>query len=179
MYNVNEAMDKLLQIYRHDFLNALQVIGGLAQLHKTDRLMAYIRKASDEVQQFGRLIGCGDPRLALVVYETLLQDTSGNYLLHVSGTLPLLPEDILKGTKQTLSVVKNSLRMLMESTIAVTITAADASRITVRVICDEDLTEIWLPVTEAAASNGLNGLVSPDKRELLIYLDNHDALREQ
>jgi len=100
MYALGDAMAELVDIYRHDFLNVLQVVGGLAQLNRTDRLMAYIRSASDEALQFGKLINCGDPRLALLIYKELLQALGGNYLLDVRGVMPLLPVETLEGLEK-------------------------------------------------------------------------------
>ena len=95
MHSVDDAMLKMLSIYRHEFLNYLQVVAGLAQLNKTERLMAYIRKVSEEVQQFGRLAGCGDPRLALLIYEAFFQGTSENLVLQVRGVFPLIDDEVL------------------------------------------------------------------------------------
>lgn len=39
----------IMQMQRHDFLNHLQVLGGLAQLKKTDRVMEYIATAVQEL----------------------------------------------------------------------------------------------------------------------------------
>jgi hypothetical protein len=180
MYDIGEATAKLLSIYRHDFLNVLQVVGGLAQLNKQDRLLTYIRKASDEVQQFGRFISCGDPRLALLLYETLLQDCSpDSYLIHVKGSLPLLPEHVLEGAQKTLTLFQKMLQSVNDNTISLTISANDGPAVAVRVICDGQINEIWQPVLDAAAQNGLYGSVDLEKSELLLRLDNPGVGREQ
>jgi hypothetical protein len=179
MYNVSEATDELLRIYRHDFLNVLQVVGGLAQLHKTDRLLTYIRKASDEVQQFGRFISCGDPRLALMLYETLLQDSPGNYLLFIKGNVPLLTEQSLENAQKILAVLQRSLQYLNESTLSITLSAEDVPAVAVRVQCDELAPDFWHKVLEAVAENGLNGSIDKENAELLLCLDNPSIVREQ
>ena len=103
MNDVMEAMDKLVRHYRHDFLNILQVAGGLAQLHKTERLLAFIQQASAEVQQFGHFINCGDSRFALIVLESFLQKLMGNYILQVKGKLPLLSPATLQALPEILA----------------------------------------------------------------------------
>ncbi len=108
---IYEASLKLLSIYRHEFLNCLQVIGGLVQLGKTERLMDFIRKSGEEIQQLGRLAGCGDPRLSLIIYDYLWSDPDFILSLQVRGKLFQLPEEALTALARWLdtfcSMVKN------------------------------------------------------------------------
>ena len=73
MQDFPQAVEKLLKYHRHDIMNILQVIRSCPAAKK-DKLFAYIRKASEEIQQFSRFIGCGDIRFALIVYEELLKE---------------------------------------------------------------------------------------------------------
>lgn len=179
MHDVTKAMDELVRIYRHDFLNVLQVVGGLSQLNKTERLMAYIRKASEEVQQFGRFIGCGDPRLALLIYEKLLQDLAGNYLLHVNGVMPLLHDDALKGLEDVLGVVQARLLHIGEGTVTVTVSGKEVPMLTVRILSENDLPGFWDAVMSAASESGLRAFLNSDKSELSLHLDNEGTAGEQ
>ncbi|MDW7651155.1 MAG: Spo0B domain-containing protein [Bacillota bacterium] len=177
MHNVNEAMEKLVSIYRHDFLNVLQVIGGLAQLNKTDRLLTYIRKASEEVQQFGRLVGCGDPRLAFSLYEILLQDLTGSYLLQIKGSLPLLDESVLHSTAVLLQDIQKALLSLEDCTLSVTING-EKPELKLQFLSDHDLGSFWPHVQTAAKSSSLHIDLNRDKSELTILLDNPDSAGE-
>ena len=83
--DLNEAVNKLIQYYRHDFLNILQMVSGLAQLQKTDRLMTYIRKVTDEVQQFGRFIGWVTPVLPCCFMKDCCMIWTENMLSGLTG----------------------------------------------------------------------------------------------
>ncbi|EEG78130.1 Spo0B domain-containing protein [Dethiobacter alkaliphilus] len=170
MDNTKEATEKLISLYRHDFLNILQVVGGMAQLNKTDKLMIYIRKASEEVQQFGRFIGCGDPRLALMIYETLLENVAGNYVLQITGTLAVLPDNVLPALEQTLQPVRALLEELGECTLSVAIHGSD-SKLQIYIINDANTEVDWQPVLEQAQLHGLQAEVLAKKNELVLCLD--------
>lgn len=163
MYTDNDAMEKLLGVYRHDFLNVLQVVGGLAQLHKTDRLLAYIRKASEEVQQFGRLIACGDSRLALVIYERLLQYLPGGYLLHVSGIVPPQPVHYLQRVEKTLQALQEQVKVLGEGMVAVAIKGTGSPEITVGLLFESVPHDFWSPVLTVARESGLHTEINKER----------------
>lgn len=171
MYDVNESMGKLLQLYRHDILNVLQVVGGMAQLNKTDRLMSYIRSASEEVQQFGRFIGCGDPRVALLVYETVLQDRSGSYLIQVSGSLPLLPHSVLYALEKTLPAVQERLNHLGEYALTIHILGGAEPELRFHIHDGPITPGMWEPVVERAFSCGLSAHADYTKGEITLILD--------
>ncbi|MGI9861592.1 Spo0B domain-containing protein [Moorella naiadis] len=56
----------LLRWQRHDFLNHLQVISGYIQLQKSDRALAYLRQAIDQMEQLGQIMRLLQPELALI-----------------------------------------------------------------------------------------------------------------
>ena len=179
MVNTQQATEKLIGLYRHDFLNTLQVVGGMAQLQKTDRLMAYIRKASEEVQQFGHFIGCGDPRLALLIYEALLEDVGGNYLLQVNGVIPVQPDHILSSLKLTLESVQTLLAEVGEFTLSVTIQGDGRKEIRIHIITDKKETLPWQPVLNKAKSQGMPAEINAVKDELVLYLDKSGSASEK
>jgi hypothetical protein len=178
MYDLGDAMAELVDIYRHDFLNVLQVVGGLAQLNRTDRLMAYIRSASDEALQFGKLINCGDPRLALLIYKELLQALGGNYLLDVRGVMPLLPVETLEGLEKTLQILRQQLRESEQDQVAVRINAIEFPRLTISVSSEKEQNSFWEAVIAASSENGMTASVR-DGVDLLLNLDNCIAAGEQ
>ncbi|NLP36871.1 MAG: hypothetical protein GX357_04415 [Firmicutes bacterium] len=167
MYDLNEAVNKLIQYYRHDFLNILQMVSGLAQLQKTDRLMTYIRKVTDEVQQFGRFIGCGDARFALLLYEGLLHDLDGKYVIRVDGILPLLAQDTLLAVERVLATLNTGLANLPDFTLHVYIQGGQAPALHLLLSPETQADDLWQPVLAAAKENGLTArLQAPGKFSL-------------
>lgn len=57
----------MMQIQRHDFLNHLQVLGGLTQLKKTERVMEYISATVREINQERVLTKLLPPEAGLVL----------------------------------------------------------------------------------------------------------------
>lgn len=178
MYDLKKAMAELVDIYRHDFLNTLQVISGLAQLNRTDKLMAYIRSVSEEVQQFGKLINCGDPRLALLIYKELLQFLGGNYLLDVKETMPLLPVETLEGLEKTLLTLRRQLQETEQGQVAVSIDGKGYPKLTISVSLEKEQDLFWGVVIAASSENGMIASVR-NGVDLLFNLDNSFALGEQ
>lgn len=168
MQELSEAINTLVQHYRHDFLNVLQVVGGLAQLQKPEKLLAYIHRASEDVQQFGRFIGCGDARLALIVFNNLLQCFAGCYVLRVEGTVPLLADVTLSGLTQTLLAVRNCLQGLVDFSLHIYIEGGKQTILHLRLITDEAV--VWQPVFLAAKQNGLRAVFDAKNSEFSLRL---------
>ncbi|WP_066636394.1 Spo0B domain-containing protein [Desulfolucanica intricata] len=55
---------KVMQVQRHDFLNHLQVISGLVQLGKTDRVKEYIDRICRELQLMSNISRIKVPEIA-------------------------------------------------------------------------------------------------------------------
>ncbi|HHW45163.1 MAG TPA: histidine kinase [Desulfotomaculum sp.] len=51
-----KALLEVIQVQRHDFMNHLQVISGLVQMNKPDRVRDYIREVSREIECLGKII---------------------------------------------------------------------------------------------------------------------------
>ena len=177
MNDVIEAMDKLLEHYRHDFLNVLQVAGGLAQLHKTERLLAYISQASAEVQQFGHFISCGDSRFALIVLENLLQTLNGHYVLQVKGRMPLLSPDILQALPDTLTAVLDCLPKVNDYTVSLSLKGDEQPQLRLSLL--EDLEIDWQQAQAAAERHDLQAGLDKVKGEFLLLLDKRDSTGEK
>ncbi|MFZ5596658.1 MAG: Spo0B domain-containing protein [Bacillota bacterium] len=60
---------KIMSVQRHDFLNHLQVISGLVQLNKTDRVKEYISQVSREFEKLGRVGHIAVPEVAAALLE--------------------------------------------------------------------------------------------------------------
>ncbi len=138
MSDTYDVMLKILGIYRHEFLNQLQVVGGMAQLNKTEKLLSFIRKASDDIHQFGRLAACGDPYLCLLIYERFLQETEFDVQLEVRGRLPELSPSTLEYVASRLDVFCSSVKALGPCKVAVTIKAGSQPCLELQISSDAD-----------------------------------------
>lgn len=58
------SMLEIISVQRHDFLNHLQVISGLLQLNKADRVKDYIRHVSLEVERLSKVVHLKVPQAA-------------------------------------------------------------------------------------------------------------------
>lgn len=58
---------EVMSVQRHDFLNHLQVISGLIQLNKSDRVKEYIRQISHEMESLSRVAHLLVPEVAAVM----------------------------------------------------------------------------------------------------------------
>lgn len=59
-----KAFLEMMSLQRHDFLNHLQVISGLVQLNKGDRVREYIRQVSADMEKLSRVSHLGVPEVA-------------------------------------------------------------------------------------------------------------------
>lgn len=66
----NEVLT-ILRAHKHDFFNHLQVISGLAQLGKTDRIVSYIQSISNNVSQSYEIANIDVPEIAIVLMQKL------------------------------------------------------------------------------------------------------------
>jgi len=60
------ALLEVIRVQRHDFLNHLQVISGLVQLNKSDRVRDYIREITGDFERMGRIIHLKSPEATAV-----------------------------------------------------------------------------------------------------------------
>ncbi len=58
------TMLEFVSVQRHDFLNHLQVISGLVQLNKSDRVKDYIRQVCMDIERLSRVIHLKNPYVA-------------------------------------------------------------------------------------------------------------------
>ncbi|MCL5935612.1 MAG: Spo0B domain-containing protein [Firmicutes bacterium] len=58
---------EIMSLQRHDFLNHLQVISGLVQLNKADRVKEYIKQVSTEMEKMSRISCLRVPEAALAL----------------------------------------------------------------------------------------------------------------
>ncbi|MFZ5633444.1 MAG: Spo0B domain-containing protein [Bacillota bacterium] len=58
---------EIMSMQRHDFLNHLQVISGLVQLNKNDRVKEYIKQISQEAEMLSKVGHLAVPEVATVL----------------------------------------------------------------------------------------------------------------
>lgn len=177
--HIDEALLEMLSIYRHEFLNYLQVIGGLAQLNKTDRLIDYIRKASEEVQQLARLTACGDPRLALLIFNYFCRwETKSILLLELRGTISLLTQPMLDNIQNIFLWYQKQLHALDEYTATLTLSAGDTPYLQLNVLND---TEAVLPAPprEITECGGVISCFNPHENGFTLLLDKTEVVSEK
>ncbi|MDD4238090.1 MAG: Spo0B domain-containing protein [Desulfotomaculaceae bacterium] len=61
--NLEKLLDAI-QVQRHDFLNHLQVISGLLQMNKVDRVMDYLNQVCMEMVQYSKTARVAIPELS-------------------------------------------------------------------------------------------------------------------
>ncbi len=66
MVEVNGLLE-VFQVQRHDFLNHLQVISGLLQLNKGERVRDYIQQVSKEYEMLSRITRIKSPEIKAVL----------------------------------------------------------------------------------------------------------------
>jgi hypothetical protein len=177
--HIDEALLEMLSIYRHEFLNYLQVIGGLVQLNKTDRLLDYIRKASEEVQQLARLTTCGDPRVALLIFNYFCRwETKGILLLELRGTIPLLTEPMLDTMQNIFLWYQKQLRTLDEYTATLILSAGDTPYLQLNIINDKE-TVLPAPPREITECGGAISCFKPHENGFTVLLDKTEVVSEK
>ncbi|MCL5981558.1 MAG: Spo0B domain-containing protein [Firmicutes bacterium] len=171
MHDVSESIAKLFNLCRHEIINRLQVISGLAQLNKTEKLQSCIREVSEEVHQLGRLASCGDPRLALLIYEASVMAPENSLSFECNGTMPVLSPASLTLAAELLDACKEYL--LRETSVPLTIMlrGGDAPSVSLRfsATCGEqpDLSCFL----ENAAGCGLAAAMADEGGILTLLLD--------
>jgi len=69
---------RFLRVYKHDFLNHLQVVLGYLQLKKPERALEYLKEAIEEVEKSGSVMRLGLPSVAFwLLLEELKQKEQG------------------------------------------------------------------------------------------------------
>lgn len=173
---MHESLLELLSIYRHEFLNYLQVVSGMAQLNKTDKLHEYIRKVTEEVQQFGRLASLGDPRLALLVYEKLVQDNDNRLKFDVRQPLPVLSDSVLLSLADVLSELRSLLVAGSFTEVVISVLSEEAPVMEFTFQPCMDGVEKTKAVAEKA---GLACSIYPGENKLRFFLDSNVTKEER
>lgn len=86
---------EVIQVQRHDFLNHLQVISGLMQLNKPERLKEYIEKIIEEMKPLSAVTRLNVPELKAVILIALkeAQKHQIDFKFNINTTLGNCPLD--------------------------------------------------------------------------------------
>jgi len=169
--DVYEASVELISLYRHDFLNRLQVISGLAQLGKTDRMVDFIRKTGEEVQQMVRLLSCGDPRLALLIYDHFWADPDISLSLQVRGKLSQLSNKTVEAMAGLFDTFHQQVKNSGPCEAMVSVKAEDRPSLTLRLFGLQNMDLLFRTLENVHGSAYLNMETDLAENSLTLFLD--------
>lgn len=179
MHDVSEAIAKLFSLSRHEFINHLQLINGLAQLNKTEKLQSCVRKASEEIQQLGRLANCGDPRLALLIYEIFIRVPENSLTVECNGAMPLLSPVSLAQATELLDACKEYLLRGESVPLTIMLRGGDAPSVSLRFSSASEKQPEWSCLLENAAVHCFAAALASEGTTLTLLLDKQQQISEQ
>ena len=80
---------EVLRVQRHDFMNHLQIISGMVQLNKSDRVFGYIQELSRVMSEEGKIIALALPEAAAALLINRHQAVGRGVELHYNITTNL------------------------------------------------------------------------------------------
>jgi hypothetical protein len=173
-----EVMLKVVSAYRHEFLNHLQVVSGMAQLNKTDRLLHYVRKAGEEVNRFGRLAACGDPRLCLLLYELFLHDPEIDAAIEIRGQMPQLSPATLEAVASKMADFCEKLRQLGPCQLMITLKGDNKPSIEMQIVGDAETGHFWTAL-ESHNCDDLFFEIDRHGNKMTLLLDKQQLAEER
>ncbi|MBT9172891.1 MAG: hypothetical protein DDT21_01278 [Syntrophomonadaceae bacterium] len=179
MHDQSEAILKLFNLCRHEFINHLQVISGLAQLNKTEKLQSCIRKVSDELHQMGRLASCGDPRLGILIYETFAKVPENTLSVEFDGTIPVLSQVSLTLTTELLNACQDYLLREKSAPLTILLSGGDNPSVSLRFSPAPGEQPDLASLLKNAAGHGLDRAISNEEGGLTLLLDKQQMISEQ
>jgi sensor histidine kinase regulating citrate/malate metabolism len=120
-----------LRAYKHDFFNHLQVIRGLAQIGKGERIISYVDSIVEEVGNVFDITNIAIPEIAVVIMQKTGEASKKNIETEVILNTNLAD---LKGNHMDFSQI---LFNLLDNSIAA-LTRADAKEKKLRITLEED-----------------------------------------
>lgn len=117
---LSEEMNQKLRVYKHDFLNHLQIIQGLIQLKQPQRALGYLKKVAQEGRQIQSNFKIGIPELeSTISTATALAEDHQIRVQVDSITLPAeLPVDLYDLMKILTNLIKNAMYALIHADAA-------------------------------------------------------------
>lgn len=114
---LSEEMNTKLRMYKHDFMNHLQIISGLIELNRPDRALEYLKSVTREGAIIKDKYEIGIPELESVIFTAISEAKEHDIEIEVESIqLPdTLPIKIYDLTKILTNLIKNGLQALQSS----------------------------------------------------------------
>lgn len=114
---LSEEMNQKLRVYKHDFLNHLQIIQGLIQLKQPQRALDYLKKVAQEGRQIQSNFKIGIPELESTISTATAMAEDHQIRVQVDSiTLPPeLPVDLYDLMKILTNLIKNAMYALIHT----------------------------------------------------------------
>lgn len=114
---LTEEMNEKLRMYKHDFMNHLQIIQGLLELKKPDRAYKYLNNVAKEGKLIKQNYKIGIPELEAAIFTTISKAKEYNIDVKVeSEELPEeLPANLYDLIKILVNLIKNAIYALKNS----------------------------------------------------------------
>jgi len=171
LYDQSDAYSKLFSLCRHEIINHLQVISGLAQLNKTEKIQSCVRKVSEEMHQLGRLASCGDARLALLIYETVVKVPENSLSVECNGTMPVLSTPSLEMAAGLLAACKDYLLGEKSVPLTLQLRGGDVPSVSLRFSSAPDEQPDLCRLLENAAAHNLIATMDNEGSAQTLLLD--------
>ncbi len=179
MHDQAESIIRLLNLCRHEVINHLQVISGLAQLNKTEKLQSCVRKVNEELYQMGRLASCGDARLGLLIYDAFAKTPENSLSVEYNGTMPVLSQASLKLAAKLIDACKEYLLREESVLLKIALGGGDTPSITLRFSSVSGKQPKLGCLLENAAGHDLAAVISDEGGALTLLLDKQEQISEQ
>ncbi|WP_427339121.1 Spo0B domain-containing protein [Caloranaerobacter sp. DY30410] len=111
---LSEEMNEKLRMYKHDFMNHLQIIQGLLELKKPDRAYEYLNNVAKEGKLIKQNYAIGIPELEAAIFTTISKAREYNIDVKIeSEELPEeLPVNLYDLIKILVNLIKNAVYAL-------------------------------------------------------------------
>lgn len=114
---LSQENNEKLRIYKHDFMNHLQIIQGLIQMEKPDRALEYLYKVTEEGKVLGSKYEIGVPELESAIFSSIAQAQENNIEVKIDSIK--LPQpinlDIYDISKIMVNLIKNAMYALINA----------------------------------------------------------------
>ncbi len=114
---LSEEMNAKLRVYKHDFMNHLQIIRGLIELDRGDRALEYLKNVTKEGAIIRDRYEIGIPELESVIFTAISEAKKHDIDIEIeamklSDSLPIKIYDL---TKILTNLIKNAMYALQSS----------------------------------------------------------------
>ncbi len=116
----NEELLNVLRVQRHDFMNHIQVICGLAQLQKTSQMMSYISTLTDDMYTDSKLSGLTQIEFAacLIKKKSLATEQGIKFDIYIFSNLEKLRIPATKLVRVVGNLIDNAFFAVKEQSIS-------------------------------------------------------------